>query len=175
MRRTTVLLVLAAAALAAGGAALAASLPQGKLTVRSTALGRVLADGRGHTLYLFEHDSTARSSCYGQCAAAWPPFLTATRPVAGAGVAKGLLGTTKRRDGKLQVTYAGHPLYFFVQDTRAGQTTGEGIDHFGGSWYALSATGKKIDRDDSSGDAAATTPAATTTDSGYGGDYGKGY
>ena len=162
LRRTIALLVLTA--LAAGASALAAA-PPAKVVLRSTSLGKVLVDARGHTVYLFEADKGRRSSCYGQCAAAWPPFLTAAAPLAGAGVKPSLLGTTKRRDGKLQVMYAGHPLYFFAEDTRAGQTRGEGIEHFGGGWYVVASSGAKVEQP-------VVAPPSTTTNGGGGYNYG---
>jgi predicted lipoprotein with Yx(FWY)xxD motif len=146
-------------------AAAAAFPPHAKVVLRSTSLGSVLTDARGHSLYLFEADKRSKSACYGQCAAVWPPLLTTSRPTAGAGVKQGLLSTTKRKDGKLQVVYAGHPLYFFSGCARAGQVKGEGIVHFGGAWYVVDAAGKKVT-------AEATPPATTTTGGGYGGGYG---
>jgi len=160
---------LAALALAGVLAASALSAPAAKkgalVKLHTTGLGKVLVDGRGRTLYLFEADKGKRSVCYGKCAVAWPPLLTAAKPRATAGVKAGLLGTTKRKDGKLQVTYRNHPLYFFVKDVRAGQTFGQGIDGFGGEWYVLSAKGVKIERHAASTPApAATTPTTTTPD-----------
>jgi predicted lipoprotein with Yx(FWY)xxD motif len=122
--------------------------PKGALvSIRNTALGRVLVDTRGHTLYLFEKDKNRTSSCNGACVVYWPAVLTAAKPHARAGVRASLLGSTKRSDGRRQVTYAGHPLYRFVQDTRRGQTRGEGLHDFGAGWYALAPSGKKIDND----------------------------
>jgi predicted lipoprotein with Yx(FWY)xxD motif len=155
---------LAAAALAALVVAAAASAHStGKLVVRTTDVGRVLADGRGHTLYLFTVDKAKKSSCYGACAAAWPPLLARGKTVAGAGVKAALLGTTKRKDGKLQVTYAGHPLYFFAQDGSAGETAGQGMNS---TWYVVAASGKRITTMPSTGGGATTT---TPPGSGYGG------
>ena len=114
-------------------------------------LGRMLVTSRGHTLYLFEKDRNGRSSCTGMCATYWPPLLTTAKPHAGSGVRAGLLGTTRRPDGKLQVTYKHHPLYTFALEKRAGQTKGEGLKEFGAEWYAVSAAGTKIDEDDSGG------------------------
>src|SRR5262245_47007522 len=79
-------------------------------------LGRVLVDSHGKTLYIWAHDKGAKSTCYGDCAAYWPPLLTRSRPVATGGAQARLLGTTRRNDGRVQVTYAGHPLYYFVKD-----------------------------------------------------------
>jgi predicted lipoprotein with Yx(FWY)xxD motif len=131
-------------ALAVAAAATASPPRHAKVMLRSTSLGKVLVDARGRTLYLFEADRNAKSACYGQCAAAWPPFLTTGAGVGGPNVKNGLLSTTKRKDGTRQVVYAGHPLYFFGGDARAGQTKGEGINRFGGSWYAVNGAGKAV-------------------------------
>jgi predicted lipoprotein with Yx(FWY)xxD motif len=149
----------------ATAAAAPASPRHAKLVLRSTSLGSVLVDARGHTLYLFAADRPAKSACYAQCAAVWPPLLSGGAALAGAGVKKSLLATAKRKDGRLQVVYAGHPLYFFSGDSRAGQTSGEGIEHFGGRWYAVSAAGKKVVK---------AAAGGTTTSPGYGGGYGGG-
>lgn len=116
-----------------------------------SSLGRMLVTSRGRTLYLFEKDRNGRSSCTGTCATYWPPLLTTGKPHAGSGVRASLLGTTRRADGKLQVTYKRHPLYTFALDKRAGQTKGEGLDDFGAEWYAVSAAGSTIEKDSSSG------------------------
>jgi predicted lipoprotein with Yx(FWY)xxD motif len=148
--------------------AAAAVPPHAKVMLRSTSLGSVLADARGHSLYLFEADKGSKSACYGQCAAVWPPLLTAGAPVSGTGLKKALLTTAKRKDGKLQVVFAGHPLYFFSGDANAGQVKGEGLVHFGGTWYAVSAAGTKVVEKTST-----TTPPGTTTTGGGGyGGYG---
>jgi predicted lipoprotein with Yx(FWY)xxD motif len=114
---------------------------------RSSSLGRILVDAKGHTLYLFEKDIRNRSSCFGQCAGFWPPLLTSGEPIATSGVKSSLLGTTRRANGSMQVTYAGHPLYRFALDAKAGQTNGEGLKKFGAEWYVLASSGKKIDKD----------------------------
>jgi predicted lipoprotein with Yx(FWY)xxD motif len=142
-----------------------------------TALGSVLTDARGRTLYLFEADHGTASACYGKCATFWPPLLTTGKPQASAGTKAALLGTTKRKDGALQVTYHGHPLYYFLNDQQAGQTTGEGVDGFGAAWYALNAAGTKIEAKHSPGqdNSSSTTTTGTTTEQssgGYGGGYG---
>ncbi|MGZ4412157.1 MAG: COG4315 family predicted lipoprotein, partial [Gaiellaceae bacterium] len=100
----------------------------------------VLTDSRGMTLYLYTPDTAGTSTCYGQCASFWPPLLAKGGVVAGTGVNQSLLGVTQRTDGSLQVTYNQHPLYFFVKDTKGGDTNGEGV---GGIWYVLSAAGDK--------------------------------
>jgi predicted lipoprotein with Yx(FWY)xxD motif len=116
------------------------------VSVAKTPLGRVLVDSRGITLYDFVQDKGAKSSCYGACAALWPPLITKGRPGAGIGVRASLLGTTRRSDGKLEVTYNGHPLYYFVTDRKPGQTTGQGVNQFGAPWWVISPAGKEIHR-----------------------------
>jgi predicted lipoprotein with Yx(FWY)xxD motif len=137
-----------------------------KVAVASSKLGNVLVDGRGHTLYLFGRDRQGKSSCTGQCAAFWPPLIAAGKPRAVAGAKASLLGTTKRPDGRFQVTYNHHPLYTFVKDTTKGQTNGEELNAFGAEWYAVSAAGAKVEK-----------AHATSSDSGYpaAGGYGTGY
>ena len=104
-------------------------------------LGQILVDGKGMTVYLFVADTGTSSTCYTSCAAVWPPVLATGAPQAGAGATASLLGTTTRTDGKIEVTYAGHPLYYFVQDKAAGDTTGQGINGFGGLWWVLTPSG----------------------------------
>ena len=140
--------ILALAALAAVVAAVAASGATGTVvTWRKTPIGNAITTSSGHTLYLFRADHGTTSECYGQCAVYWPPLLTTGKPVASGRVQTSLLGTTKRKDGKLQVTYKGHPLYTFLADKTAGQTSGEGSKNFGAAWYALAPSGATIDRD----------------------------
>src|SRR4051794_29236285 len=142
---------------AAGGSASASpygsSRPPGgaggatQVRTARTTLGTVLVDARGRTLYLFEEDTTAKSTCTGACASIWPP-LTSTGPVtAGPGVDAAKLGSSRRSDGTNEVTYAGHPLYTYTGDGKAGDTTGQGLDQFGAEWYVLAPTGQKIDED----------------------------
>ncbi|HSP71706.1 MAG TPA: hypothetical protein VLN26_05005 [Gaiellaceae bacterium] len=156
MPKTPILLIALLAAALAGSAAGAG----GGTLVKTgkTGLGRILVDSHGRSLYLFEADKGTRSACYGACARFWPPLLTTVKPVAGAGAAASLLGTTKRRDGKLQVTYHGHPLYLFVQDTRAGMTKGQDSHAFGAGWYALTPGGVKVAHETER----STTPTSTT-------------
>jgi len=137
-----------------------------KVDVATIGLGRLLVDGRGRTLYLFAKDSNGKSACAGKCAGFWPPLITIGKPVATGGAKTSLLGTTRRRDGRLQVTYNHHPLYTFVKDTRKGQTNGEELDVFGAEWYALSTAGTKIEKND--GSTSDPTPSG-----GYA--YGNGY
>lgn len=100
--------------------------------------GGFLVDVNGMTLYLFTKDTTSASTCSGGCARSWPPLIATGQPVAGAGVDASLLGTTPRADGSIQVTYNGHPLYYYKSDRAAGDKKGQGV---GGVWYVVSATG----------------------------------
>jgi predicted lipoprotein with Yx(FWY)xxD motif len=109
--------------------------------------GKFLADGQGRALYLFEADKGSTSTCTGACASAWPPVTAGTMPMAGGGVSQSLLGTTKRADGTEQLTYNGHPLYYFAADTGSGMAKGQGTKAFGAGWYVLNAKGSKIDND----------------------------
>jgi predicted lipoprotein with Yx(FWY)xxD motif len=114
--------------------------------VRSTSLGKVLVDARGHTLYLFKKDSGTKSACFGACATAWPPLRATGKPTVAGGAKASMVATTKRSDGKPQVTYHGHPLYRFKGDSKPGDVKGQGLNAFGAHWYAVSPTGKQITR-----------------------------
>lgn len=115
------------------------------IKVGSSRLGNILVDSSGRTLYLFLADSGTTSNCNSaSCVQNWPPVLTKGTPQAGAGVSASLLGTTTRKDGTLEVTYAGHPLYYFVADRAPGQVTGQGINAFGAPWYVVSPAGMQI-------------------------------
>ena len=150
--RSFALAAVSALALVAGILALttgtthAATAKGAVVSTRTTSLGRVLVDSRGRTLYLFGKDRNGKSACSGQCASFWPPLLTSTKPVAGTGAKASLIGTTKRADGRLQVTYNHHPLYTFAKDKKAGQTTGEGVNALGAVWDVLSPAGAKIEK-----------------------------
>ena len=115
------------------------------VALRSTPLGQILVDGSGRTLYLFEADRSNMSSCYGDCASVWPPLIAGSTPTGAVGINQSLLTTTTRKDGSLEVVYNGHPLYYFISDKRAGDTTGQAISSFGAEWYVISATGSKVD------------------------------
>jgi predicted lipoprotein with Yx(FWY)xxD motif len=105
--------------------------------------GRVIADRRGEAFYLFDKEKGKRSRCYGECAVAWPPLLTKGKPRAGAGADPALLGTTKRRNGKLQVTYNGHPLYYYKDDD-PGRILCHNVDEFGGLWLVVNPRGDAV-------------------------------
>lgn len=135
--------VLFTAAIASAGPSARAAT----VTTARTGLGRILVDGRGRSLYLFEKDAHGSSACSGACATYWPPLLTKGRSIGIKGAKPSLLGSIRRSDGTRQVSYAGHPLYLFFGDTKRGQTNGEGLRDFGAGWYVLMPSGKKIDRD----------------------------
>lgn len=111
------------------------------VAVASSSLGSILVDGEGRTLYVFLRDTGTTSTCEGDCAATWPPLTATGTPQAGTGANASLLGTSQRADGGAQVTYNGHPLYYFASDAAAGDTNGQGI---GGIWYVVSPAGEAI-------------------------------
>jgi predicted lipoprotein with Yx(FWY)xxD motif len=117
------------------------------ISVADTKVGQALVDGSGRIVYLFEADKGKDSTCYDACAQAWPPVTTSGGPQSGTGASGALLGTTTRTDGTTEVTYGGHPLYYFIADKKAGDMTGQGINQFGAKWYVLAPSGKKIDTD----------------------------
>jgi predicted lipoprotein with Yx(FWY)xxD motif len=114
------------------------------VSTAKTGLGRVLVNSRGRTLYLFGKDRNGKSACSGKCATFWPPLIAKGKPQVVGGAKASLLGTTKRADGRRQVTYNHHPLYTFVKDTQKSQTKGEGLSAFGAKWYAVSPAGAKV-------------------------------
>jgi predicted lipoprotein with Yx(FWY)xxD motif len=117
------------------------------IAIRRSAIGPLLVDGSGRTLYLFEADKSAMSTCYSACASIWPPVTTSGTVRAGSGVLASRLGATKRSDGKTEVTYNGHPLYYYAADTKPGDTAGQGLNQFGAKWYVVGRDGNKIDND----------------------------
>jgi predicted lipoprotein with Yx(FWY)xxD motif len=133
------------------GPASSASPPAAAVVdLRGSRLGQMLVDGQGRTLYLFEADQMGRSSCDAACASAWPPYLSNGAPKAGNGVAGGQLGTIVRAaddGGGTQVTYHGHPLYYYVGDNEPGDTAGQGLNQFGAKWYVVAASGDRITTD----------------------------
>ena len=116
------------------------------ISTASTSLGRIVVNSGGRTLDMFGKDKRNKSACAGMCAKFWPPLIAAGKPRATGGARASLLGTTKRADGRMQVTYNRHPLYTFVKDTKKGQTHGEGLTAFGGQWNAVSPAGTKVER-----------------------------
>jgi len=112
------------------------------LKVATSSLGSFLTNGQGRTLYLFTRDSGTTSSCSGGCTSVWPPLMSSTAVHVGAGASASLLGITS--GGQMQITYNGHPLYYYVGDVNPGQTGGEQLNQFGGLWYAVSPTGTQV-------------------------------
>jgi predicted lipoprotein with Yx(FWY)xxD motif len=119
--------------------------PRAGATVKlvGSQFGRILGDGRGQAYYLFDRERSSRSQCYGECARAWPPVLAKGEPRAGRGARGALLGTTRRRDGKLQVTYRGRPLYYYVDDG-PGRVLCHNVEEFGGLWLVVRADGNPV-------------------------------
>jgi predicted lipoprotein with Yx(FWY)xxD motif len=149
VKATILIAIVLTAAVAGLSRAAAATQSSETVSTATSKLGRILVDSRGRTLYLFEKDKRGHSACAGACATYWPPLLTRGKPTAARAAKKTLLGTTRRADGTTQVTYAGHPLYRFVQDTKPGQTTGQDLHDFGAGWYVLAPAGTKIESDGS--------------------------
>jgi predicted lipoprotein with Yx(FWY)xxD motif len=130
---------------AAVGPAVGEAQTPATLTVRSTRFGRVLFDGRGRALYAFTRDRRGGpSQCYGACAAAWPVYFAKGSVRAGTGVKQSLLGTIRRRGGRLQVTYNGWPLYYYVGDRRPGQILCQNVREFGGLWLVVRPSGRLV-------------------------------
>ena len=127
------------------------AMAQAKLiTAQSDKHGSYLTDATGRAVYLFTADkqgtgeAKAVSNCHDACAQAWPPLTTAGEPQAGTQAQASLLGTIERKDGKMQVTYNGWPLYYFTKDQPQGQPTGHDVHGFGGEWYLLRPQGTKV-------------------------------
>lgn len=113
------------------------------ITAGDSEFGRMLFDSKKQAIYIFENDSQNTTVCYGECAEAWPPVFTNGKPRAGHGVEQALLGTVKRRDGKLQVTYAGKPLYFYAHEG-PGEVRCHNVDLNGGLWWVLGPDGERL-------------------------------
>jgi len=141
--RTRFIAMVVVVAAVAGVAASAQSAPTtaARLSVRSTAYGKALFGPSGKVVYVFGADRGSKSRCYGVCAAAWPPLLTTGAPLAGAGVEAKLLGTTKRTNGTLQVTYNGHPLYYYSAD-KVGKIMCQHANMHGGLWLIIKPSGQ---------------------------------
>jgi predicted lipoprotein with Yx(FWY)xxD motif len=141
MRRFAVLVAVGVAGVLAPAAI---SVDRAAVTAHSSHYGRVLFDGRGFALYAFTKDPRGRSTCSGACAAAWPPYLVGSAPRATAGVKRTLLGTVRRADGRLQVTYRGRPLYYYVGDRSPGQILCQNVSEFGGLWLVVRPDGRLV-------------------------------
>jgi predicted lipoprotein with Yx(FWY)xxD motif len=125
------------------------------LETHSGPLGTFLTDGQGRTIYMFTSDTATRSTCDAQCLAFWPPVLSTTTPSVSGGASMTALGTLKLANGSMQVTYGGHPLYYFAEDSAPGQTNGQGSTDFGARWWLLTAKATPI-----TGAAAVHSPAS---------------
>jgi predicted lipoprotein with Yx(FWY)xxD motif len=145
------------------GAGSAASASSMTVKGQTGPLGSYLADGSGRALYLFASDTSSRSSCSGACATLWPPVTAKGSVSASGGASSADIATITRPDGTKQVTYAGHPLYYFAGDRGAGQTGGQGVNEFGALWWLVAPSGQKI--------TTTADSAAPSTNSGYGGGY----
>jgi predicted lipoprotein with Yx(FWY)xxD motif len=154
---TLLVAVVAGAAVAASGSTtMAAKTKPPTLKLRKTGLGKVLVDSKGRTLYAFGHDKKNKSRCSGQCAANWPPAGSPAKPTVAKGITKSKLKVIKRGDGSRQLSYNGHPLYRFIADGKPGDTNGENITAFGGTWHVLSKSGAIV-----------TKPPSTSSGGGY--------
>jgi predicted lipoprotein with Yx(FWY)xxD motif len=143
------------ALLTACGVVLSSSLPTASAATRASGthinlhgsqVGKILVNSKGFTIYVFTADTKNHDNCQSKphCTLSWAPVLTKGRPVAGPGVHQSLLGTTKLNNGKLQVTYHGHPLYTYIGDTEKHATTYVNYPQFGGKWRAINAAGKEV-------------------------------
>ena len=129
-------------------------------------LGQVLVDSEGMTVYEFTPDEGTKSVCYGGCEAAWPPVVAEGKPSAGEGAVSSDLGTTKRKDGTLQVTYKGHPLYTFVEDKKPGEATGNEVE---GTWFVLNEAGEAVEgKAEAAGGESESEPASEESSGGGG-------
>ncbi|GAC1381075.1 MAG: lipoprotein [Marmoricola sp.] len=143
----------------AGASSPSASTSEGSETIGITtgSVGTYLTGDGGRSVYLWMGDRGAASSCSSACASVWPPVTTSGAPKAGSGVKASDLGTIKRSDGSTQVTYGGHPLYYYAPDASKGQTTGQGSTSFGAQWWLVSPTGSAITQT-SSGSSSPSVP-----------------
>jgi predicted lipoprotein with Yx(FWY)xxD motif len=125
-------------------AAPASSASSTMITTKTSSGGSFLTNSAGRAVYLFMADSTGKSTCDGACASAWPPVIAAGQPTAAGGAQATDLGTITRSDGTKQVTYDGHPLYYFEGDTGPGTDKGQGLDNFGAKWWLVAPSGSSI-------------------------------
>jgi predicted lipoprotein with Yx(FWY)xxD motif len=141
-------LVLAACGSSSSSSTPAPSSPRPASVVgtSTSSLGTFLVDAKGRALYLWDADHGSKSACSGDCATDWPPLTTIGTPKAGGMAKSSLLGTTTRADGSREVTYAGHPPYYFAGDSGSGQTNGQGSDSFGSPWWVVSPAGQAIQK-----------------------------
>jgi predicted lipoprotein with Yx(FWY)xxD motif len=143
-RLAATIAVLALAAVPVASASAAAG--PAKVSLKKTALGMTLVNGHGRTVYAFTKDSRNKDRCVttAGCTSTWPVVTSHGRPHGGPGVKGSMLSTIKLPNGSRQVTYAGHPLYTYGGDSRAGETDYVGVSQFGGTWLAVTGAGKLI-------------------------------
>jgi predicted lipoprotein with Yx(FWY)xxD motif len=153
-----------------------ASPVAGQVSVATGSLGSYLADSNGRSLYLFEGDTSSTSTCTGACATAWPPFLIPAGQTpsiatgsASSSIQQSLLSTSPRSDGTTQVTYNGHPLYYFSGDTTSGSTSGQGLNEFGALWYLVQPSGQALIQAGGSASPSPSPTASATTPPAAGG------
>ena len=157
-----VVIVAGAAVAASGSTTSAAKAKSPTLKLRKTGFGKVLVDSKGRTLYAFGHDKKNKSRCSGQCASNWPPAASPKKPTVATGIDKSKLKVITRGDCSRQLSYNGHPLYRFIADGKPGDTNGENVTAFGGTWHVLSKSGTIVTK-------------APSTSSGGGSSGGGGY
>ena len=136
--------VAALAVVVAAAAPATQAAPRATVVAKPSRFGEILFDGRGYVLYAFTRDPRGKSVCRGECARAWPPYVVKSRLRAGSGVVAARLGTTKRRDGSLQVTYAGRPVYYYVGDRKPGEILCQNASEFGGIWLVIRPSGRLV-------------------------------
>lgn len=152
-----------------GGSSSAAQASGKSVTVEthSGGMGTYLTDGSGRSLYLFASDKGGKSTCSGSCASTWPPLTAKGDAAASAGATSSMLGTTTRSDGSTQVTYGGHPLYYYAGDSTAGDTKGEGVVEFGATWWLVAPSGASLTTDAGSGSSSPSTSSGGTRGGGW--------
>src|SRR3954453_6228528 len=136
----------------------AAAKKKPTVALHNTSLGKVIVDSKGRTLYQFGADTKNRSNCADACAGNWPPAAAPSKPTVAKGLSQRKLKVIKRTDGTKQLSYAGHPLYRFIADPKAGDVNGQGINAFGGVWHVVAASGKAITKTAQSGADPAPAP-----------------
>lgn len=149
-----------------------AAAPTAGLTVSAVraAAGTYLTGASGRAVYLWLADKNGQSACSGACAQVWLPVTASATPTASGGVNAANLGTITRSDGKKQVTYMGHPLYYFVGDTHAGTTKGQGVNGFGAKWWLVAPSGSPITGAGTSTAASSSSSSSSSSSaSGWGG------
>lgn len=118
--------------------------PPDTLSVAGSRYGKIIVDGQGRTLYLFDAERSTTPKCYGACAVAWPPLLTTVAAVAGGGLSQALIATSGRSDGSMQVTYNGHALYLYAGDRSPGEIKCQAVVEYGGGWFVVDTQGNKV-------------------------------